>query len=221
MRRAWFYGSASRKLSMNATIRLARAEDASSFPEIERSAASSFRSIADLMWIADGQPTPALDYLPLIARGTVWVAEAMDHGLRGFLAAEQAGTELHIREVSVRSEHRAQGIGRRLIEAARSYAQAAGLSGLTLTTFRDVRWNAPFYAGLGFEILPTSSIGPRLGAILGQEAERGLPHERRCAMRCSLEALAYGNVASPPGQAPNSMFLLRVRSAAGPFGSRG
>lgn len=173
---------------MNARIRQAGANDASGLPEIERSAATSFLSIADLAWIAEGQPTPAEDYLPLIATGTVWAAEGTDRTLEGFLAVEEADTELHIREVSVRSEHQGRGIGRRLIEISRSDAQATGLTALTLTTFRDVRWNAPFYAGLGFEILPTSSPGPKLGAILAQEVERGLPREHRCVMRCSLEA---------------------------------
>lgn len=171
---------------MDVIIRLARTEDAMRLPEIERSAASSFRSTADLAWIADGPPTPAEDYLPLIASGTVWVAEHPKGGLRGFLAAEQAGIELHIKEVSVLSQHQGHGIGRRLIESARAHAEAAGLSAITLTTFRDVPWNGPFYAKLGFEVLVAFSIGPRLASILAQEAERGLPSERRCAMRYSL-----------------------------------
>jgi hypothetical protein len=31
------------------------------------------------------------------------------------------------------------------------HARTLGLTSLTLTTFRDVPWNAPFYAKLGFE----------------------------------------------------------------------
>lgn len=172
---------------MTAAIRLARAEDASHLPDLERSASGSFRRLPDLAWIADGQPTPTEDYLPLIDRDTVWVAADADGCLLGFLAAEQVGTDLHIKEVSVRAEHQGRGLGRRLIEAARAHAGTAGLRALTLTTFRDVAWNGPFYARLGFEVLSTPGLGPRLSAILASEAARGLPGERRCAMRLNLE----------------------------------
>jgi hypothetical protein len=56
---------------MNVVIRLAHAEDAGNLPEVERSAASSFRRLRELAWIADGKPTPAEDYFPLITQGTV------------------------------------------------------------------------------------------------------------------------------------------------------
>ena len=167
-------------------IRLARAEDAGHLPEVERSAASRFRSIADLAWIADSEPTPAEIFRRMIAAGTVWVAEGAEGGLTGFLAAEQAGQDLHIWELSVLAPQQGRGIGRRLVAAARAHAKTAGLSALTLTTFQDVPWNAPFYARLGFGMLPASALGPRLGSILDREAGLGLPRERRCAMRCPL-----------------------------------
>ena len=47
-----------------------------------------------------------------------------------------------------------KGIGRRLI-ACVADRPAKGLASLTLTTFRDVPWNAPFYARLGFEMITT------------------------------------------------------------------
>lgn len=122
----------------------------------------------------------------MIAAGTVWVAEDADGRLRGFLAAERADDELHIWEIDVLSQDQGRGFGRRLIEEARAYAESAALSALTLTTFRDVPWNAPLYARLGFEMLPTSSSGPRLDSIFEREAGLGLPRERRCAMRYSL-----------------------------------
>lgn len=171
---------------MDTVIRLARAEDVSHLPEVERSAASSFRLLFDLAWIADGQPTPAEDYLPLIDHGTIWIAEDANGRVQGFLAAEQVDTDLHIKEVSVRAEDQGRGIGRRLIKAARAHAEAATLSALTLTTFRDVPWNGPFYARLGFEMLMPPSLVPRLSATLASEAARGLPRERRCAMRLRL-----------------------------------
>ncbi len=60
------------------------------------------------------------------------------------------------------------------------------MEALTLTTFRDVPWNAPLYQRLGFELLTGPEIGERLARILVGEAERGLPGDRRCAMRLLL-----------------------------------
>jgi N-acetylglutamate synthase-like GNAT family acetyltransferase len=88
--------------------------------------------------------------------------------------------------VAVLTEHQGRGSGRRLIETARAHAELTGLSALKLTTFRDVPWNGPFYARLGFEMLSPSSLGNRLSAILANEAAGGLPRERRCAMRLNL-----------------------------------
>jgi hypothetical protein len=60
------------------------------------------------------------------------------------------------------------------------------LVALTLTTFRDVAWNGPFYQRLGFEELAAHDLSPDLAQILAHEAARGLPGDRRCAMRLDL-----------------------------------
>ena len=104
----------------------------------------------------------------------------------GFIATERAGTELHIVELSVHPTVAQQGVGRRLIEAAFAAAENAGLTAVTLTTFRDVPWNAPYYARLGFREVPAAAISSRLAATTAQESARGLPAERRCAMRYAL-----------------------------------
>ena len=67
-------------------------------------------------------------------------------------------------EVSVRHDSQGNGLGRRLVEAAMEYAQSEGLRCVTLTTFAEVPWNAPFYERLGF-------------CIEGDEyLEAGIPH---------------------------------------------
>jgi hypothetical protein len=57
---------------------------------------------------------------------------------------------------------------------------------VTLTTFRDVIWNEPFYKRLGFRTLRDDEMDERLAELLRQEAERGLPEGSRCAMRLDL-----------------------------------
>ena len=57
---------------------------------------------------------------------------------------------------------------------------------VTLTTFRDVPWNAPLYRHLGFVDLDDASLGPELRAIVAAEAAHGLDPSIRICMR--LEA---------------------------------
>ncbi|MBB2191271.1 GNAT family N-acetyltransferase [Gluconacetobacter azotocaptans] len=166
-----------------ATLRTARPADAPGLPDVERSAGASFLALPDLAWIASHDVMPADGHLEAIAQGTCWVTEDAT-GLTGFLTAGVAaedGRVLHIRELSVRADRQGQGLGRRLLDHAARHAAAHGLSAVTLTTFRDVPWNAPFYARAGFTLLDDDALTPRLRAILAEEAAHGL--HRRCAMR--------------------------------------
>jgi GNAT superfamily N-acetyltransferase len=171
---------------MSISVRAARPEDAPALPDVELDAGKSFLTLPDLAWIASDQVTPAEEHLPAIDVGACWVAASDTDGVVGFLTAERSGSDLHIWEVAVRRTFQRQGIGRQLIVCAAELARAEGLTALTLTTFRDVAWNAPYYARQGFEILDEANLSPRLAEVLGHEAEQGLPPERRCAMLLSL-----------------------------------
>jgi GNAT superfamily N-acetyltransferase len=54
-------------------------------------------------------------------------------------------TPRHLEEMDVLPEHAGQGLGAALIEAVCSWAHTRGFDAVTLSTFRDVPWNAPFY----------------------------------------------------------------------------
>lgn len=163
-------------------IRLAPQAHAALFPAIERSAGEAFRAIPDLAWIADHTVSPAEEYLPMIAAGTVWEA-VEDQTPVGVLLGEVTGDTLHVWELSVLLSHQKQGVGRRLMQAAADHARAKGLAALTLTTFRSVPWNGPFYASLGYEML-AGPLPETLQAIVNDENARGLAD--RCAMRLAL-----------------------------------
>jgi GNAT superfamily N-acetyltransferase len=165
-------------------IRLAREADAPFLGGIQRSAGDLFRTLPDLAWIA-GEPVEEADaYLPLIAAGTVWGAETTDGVLAGVLLADVTGGALHIVELAVAAGQQQRGIGRALLDAARDHARAQGLAALTLTTFRHVAWNGPFYARYGFVELREDALDEHLARIVHAETARGLPN--RCAMRLVL-----------------------------------
>jgi GNAT superfamily N-acetyltransferase len=166
-------------------VRLGQDSDAAFLPGIERSAARAFRNLPNLGWTPGNFVISAEDHLVSIALGTLWVAEE-DGCVVAFLTADLTGGELHIDEFNVRLDRQRRGIGRRLIPAAADHARSAGLEAVTLTTFRDVPWNGPFYASLGFQFVEEAELGPRLKSILDKEAEHGLPREKRCAMRLMI-----------------------------------
>lgn len=168
------------------TIRPATNDDAPFLPEIERRSGAIFRHWPGLEWIADDQVQSEHQHLALIADGLALVAEVPGFGLAGFLNGEVSADALHIWQMAVDHDQQGQGIGRALIAAARQAAVDRGIAALTLTTFREVSWNEPYYQRLGFVTLADEELSPRLKAVLSSEAQAGLPMTQRCAMRCRL-----------------------------------
>lgn len=162
-------------------IRPTRGTDIDRLEAVERSAATLFRALPHLAWIAD-------DYVAgpdtAVAQGLSWVAiDAADQPI-GFLIAAEADADLHILELSVSAEHQGRGAGRALMAAARHAAEARAKQALTLTTFSTVPWNAPFYARLGYAALTFAETPAYLRETLAAEAAHGLTD--RIAMRLTL-----------------------------------
>jgi GNAT superfamily N-acetyltransferase len=133
--------------------------------------------------IADGDASPEWFYRPLQRAGLLWIALVND-SLAGFAACEACDDTLHLHELSVHRDAQGHGLGRALIAAAVAEARRRGLRAVTLTTFREIPWNAPFYERVGFAQIVGADLDARLAAILKREARRGL--SGRCAMRLSL-----------------------------------
>lgn len=163
------------------SLRLAKPADADAMPAIELAAGQLFKGDPDLSEI-DFEETWEPDELrELIAKGHCLVAEHND-SIVGFLVTKPYGRELHIWEVSVDPAHQQRGIGAGLIRACMIDARNAGFAALTLTTFKDIAWNGPFYERLGFEQITDSKAHPRLAQLLEEEISGGLPADRRIAM---------------------------------------
>ncbi|MGX9144573.1 GNAT family N-acetyltransferase [Mesorhizobium sp. 128a] len=168
------------------SIRIARDADAEALPSIEQSAGEAYREIEELAWIADDDNQTVERHRELIAKGTSWVATDASDRPVAFLSAEIQDDTLHIWELAVRLDRQRSGIGRALLEEAIADAMRRRLVALTLTTFRDVIWNAPFYQKLDFQVLDGAQAGERLRQVLRREVEHGMPASRRCAMRLVL-----------------------------------
>ena len=57
---------------------------------------------------------------------------------------------------------------------------------MTLTTFRHLPFNAPFYTGMGFREIDASDWGAELRKLLEDEIEQGLDPAKRVAMRLAF-----------------------------------
>jgi GNAT superfamily N-acetyltransferase len=127
--------------------------------------------------------TPAEFYPPKVALGLVWVAEDAGQVI-GFSVCEPFDDALHLWELAVRHASQGKGAGRALLTAGIAAARERGLPAVTLTTFRDIPWNGPFYGRMGF--VEVTDPNPRLAAIAHREASLGLDVANRCAMRLAI-----------------------------------
>ncbi len=148
--------------------------------EIERAAGARFRTIG-MDDIAEGDPTPA-DILEDRAQGgRLYVALGEAATVAGFLIWSPKDGRAYIEEVSVHPEHAGHRLASRLIDRLRDDVRDR-FAALTLATFRDVPWNAPYYAKLGFAELPRSEAGPQHEESWRRQAENGLDMTRRLFM---------------------------------------
>jgi len=162
-------------------IRNGAPDDLPHLGRIEDSGAETFARYGQPL--ADGSPPAPPDrWARALTHGLLLVADDARDGLIGFVAGETTGDELYIEEVDVVMERQQQGFGRRLMQAAIDWAHDNGQRAVTLTTFRTIPWNKPFYAEMGFVEMDTPT--PYLAAVLADEVARGF--EDRCAMRLSL-----------------------------------
>ena len=166
------------------TIAMARPGDLPRLAAIELAAARLLVGHAPQPVLAE---TTSIETLERALReGHLWVALA-DHVPVGFAHVEvfERGVA-HLDELDVDPRHGRRGLGRRLVVAVCEWALRTGHESVTLCTFRDVPWNMPFYARLGFEVIPRSASSPALDAVVDAETRRGLDPARRVVMRRRL-----------------------------------
>ncbi|MBE1492690.1 GNAT family N-acetyltransferase [Plantactinospora soyae] len=166
-------------------IRTARPAELPALRDIERVAGQMFRDL-DMPEIADDEPL-TLDELAGYQRaGHAWVAVDATDTPVGYLLADLVDGDLHVEQVTVHPRCARRGIGRLLLEHLAGYAGTIGVPALTLTTFADVPWNAPYYLRCGFVTLDDGDLTPGLRAIQAREAAHGLQRWPRVCMRRRL-----------------------------------
>lgn len=110
--------------------------------------------------------------------GYTLVLESPDGPPMGFVQVLEVDDGAHLEQVSVDPRVGRRGHGRMLVMAALDEARRRGHRAVTLRTYRDVPWNAPFYATCGFRVSTPAtafqrslvSVEERIG--LGRFGER-------------------------------------------------
>jgi ribosomal protein S18 acetylase RimI-like enzyme len=166
-------------------VRPARARDLPKLAAIEDAGVAQFEAVfGDLTGDALASPAPiggersARDGFLMVA-GEEPV---------GFVHVLFLDGQAHLEQLSVLPSHQRRGIGTALVEAACERLAARGFGGVTLMTYADVAWNAPFYGRRGFVEVPGDErrADYQLRLVEAEEALGLARHGRRVLMRRAL-----------------------------------
>jgi len=126
---------------------------------------------------------PVADLISACDAGLLFVAVAAECVV-GFAYCTVVDRDLHLAGLAVRPDFGRRGIGVALVRRVVQAADARGLDGVTLTTFADIPWNAPFYQRLGFRGVTELERHAHLAVALAREGEAGMTG--RIAMRLPI-----------------------------------
>ncbi|MBH1431921.1 GNAT family N-acetyltransferase [Stenotrophomonas maltophilia] len=168
--------------SRNPEPRVPHAAELGLLPGIERHAGELLKGHeAQPVFAGHGLDLPTLQ--EGLERGQLWVVDAAEGSIAGYLLAGELEGEFHVLQMDVDPAYARRGHGRALLRHALAQARAAGYRSAVLTTLSDVPWNAAFYASEGFDAVPAAEWNDGLRAVMAEEAALGFPMHLRVAMR--------------------------------------
>lgn len=169
------------------SIRPAALGDIEAIRTIEREANAMFDEV-DMAAVARLDATSVDDLSRPIVEQRAWVATDEADRPVGFVLASLVDENAHVEQISVASAFGRRGIGTRLLDAVIPWAREHGCAALTLTTFSNVPWNAPYYARRGFRVVGDDRLTPGLARLRDHNATTLLGRWSRVTMRRELGA---------------------------------
>jgi ribosomal protein S18 acetylase RimI-like enzyme len=158
-------------------LRPAHPDEIETLRALERTSAQRFVGLMDAL--AADDPTPAAVLAARITNGGLSVA-ADGETAAGFVMFRPVEDRAYVEQIDVLPAFAGRRIGATLLDAVADQARAAGLTGLSLSTFREVPWNAPYYRRLGF--VAVADLTPGMRAIRAEHVARGLDEDARVFM---------------------------------------
>ncbi len=166
-------------------IRAVHLNDLPVLQDIERAAGQCFRDVG-MPEIAEDEPLPLEELVRYHDAGLAWVAANESDAPVAYLIADRIDGNFHVEQVSVHPDSARRGVGRSLLDRLAAHATGEGAHALTLTTFTEVPWNAPYYARCGFRLMDDTNLPPGLRKIREVEAAHGLDRWPRACMSRAL-----------------------------------
>ncbi len=164
------------------TITAANVDDIPALIAVDKAASALFEPTKLLEPEALKDHVPADVFEAEIPLTNVFVARNQHGWAVGFVLIRMRGTGLYLDQVSVHPDHGQKGIGRALVIRVLTEAEYRKLPHVSLSTFRDVAWNGPFYASLGFKEIKTEKLEPYMLEI--EDAQKPfMDVTKRCFMR--------------------------------------
>lgn len=170
-------------------IRHAQLKDCKKLMAIEASAGNLFGSLSHefLRRLPRDLPNHPQEFYENSIRLNSCLIITVNEEAVGFITTESISkNQLYISEFSIHENYQKRGLGSKLLNYLINDAKEQGIALMTLTTFINVPWNAPFYAHYGFQIIEENKLPSYLQKSLQEEAELGLPKDERCAMILNL-----------------------------------
>lgn len=158
-------------------LRPARPDEIDTIRGLERASAQRF--IGQMDALAADEPSPATVLAARIVGGGLMVA-VEDHVIAGFAMFRPVEDRLYVEQIDVLPAFAGRRIGAALLDAVTDRTRTAGLAGLSLSTFREIPWNAPYYRRLAF--LDVAALTPAMAAIRAGHLARGLDEDARVFM---------------------------------------
>ena len=163
-------------LGREVEVRTADEADLTELAAVERAADELFVPLG----ITDLPPPPSA-----AERGRSWRVLVAGRPVRGFAVLELVDGAVHLEQLSVHPAWSRRGTGAALLAATVEAAQEHGADRVTLITYADVPWNAPFYARHGWRSV--DQLTPGLRALREHETALGLDrHGTRTVMSRSV-----------------------------------
>jgi GNAT superfamily N-acetyltransferase len=138
-------------------VRPARGNEIGELQNIDLASATLFRGTGLINFGPLGEPTEPIPEYRLrqgFGEGLIWVAVDDREELVGFALCSDRGEDLYLDQLSVLPRHGRRGLGARLVRRCLQEAEARSHRRVSLSTFRKVAWNGPFYRRLGFREIP-------------------------------------------------------------------
>lgn len=157
-------------------VRTADEADLAELAAVERAADELFVPLG----VTDLPPPPSA-----AERARSWQVLVAGRPVQGFAVLELVDGAVHLEQLSVHPAWSRRGTGSALLTATVQAARDHGADRVTLITYAEVPWNAPFYARHGWR--PTTDLTPGLRALREHETALGLDrHGVRTVMSRSV-----------------------------------